>query len=483
MKIIPKAASILRRIYPGEIFVAAAIIAVINFYFYPSDPGFFDSRYNPYFILILFISSFYGKFSGILTFIVSALGIAINSAIIDYTLSWQYLITIYSSESRYNSITQFVFLTFVFIIIIGEIRDSLGVNLKEKDREVDLLNNKYNKLQHELKAISLVNEEYQDRILGQQNSLISLYTTMIALNSLDLEKIYPSILEAVVKFSGTTRCSLWQYIRDDRKLLLLSSHGWDDSQKKISNISDKDTIAGWVARNNEFFSVKMLQKHDALKEIDEKQNIITVPINIGNQVWGVINLEAMPFVKYNLYSEQLIMMIADLSAPVISNALRFDEISKKGETDSVTGLPAIDEMFSMLKEEFNSALSSNNKLSYAIVELANIEELQEEYSINDIMILLRDITQLTKQISKGNALIFQYKEPFQFSIILSGVDYDGAVMFFLSLMEEHGEHEYTITGEAVEPEIYIGYSSLRPNHRTEDDLILLAENLLEMQKI
>jgi hypothetical protein len=48
----------------------------------------------------------------------------------------------------------------------------------------------------------MVNQEYQDRILGQQNSLISLYSTIIALNTLNLENIYPNILTAVVQFTG-----------------------------------------------------------------------------------------------------------------------------------------------------------------------------------------------------------------------------------------------------------------------------------------
>ncbi len=482
-QIIPGITSLLKRIYPGEIIVCVAMIAVINFYYYLNDPGFFDSRYNPYFILVLFFSSFYGKLSGIFTLIFSILSIAVNSVIIGYYHSWQYLVSFYLVESRINSISQFIFLAFIFSIIIGEIRDSLGTNLQNKDEEIDNLNSRYDKIQHELKAISLVNDEYQDRILGQQNSLISLYSTMISLNSLDMEKIYPSILEAVVKFSGATKCSLWQYLRDDHKLILLSSYGWDESPEKSLNISDDDSITGWVARNNEMFSVKMLQKHESLKLTDTKQNIITVPINIGSQVWGVINIEAMPFVKYNMYSEQLIMMISDLSAPIISNAIRFDEISKKGEIDSITELPSIDEMFSMLKDEFNNAHTNNNKLSFAVVELSNIEELQEKHTNHDVLILLKEITQLTKEFSKGNAVIFQYKEQFQFSIILPNMDYDGAAMFCLSLMEEHGEHQYSIAGDTVEPEIYVGYSSIRPNHKSEEDLMLLAENLLMMQKI
>ncbi len=359
----------------------------------------------------------------------------------------------------------------------------MGLIIKKHKDKIEELKTKEDKLDHEVKAIALVNEEYQDRILGQQNSLISLYSTMIALNSLDMGKIYPSILEAVSKFSGAEQCSLWQHSREEKVLRLLAYRGWDESKPIELKMSDSDSISGWVARNNEMFSVKLLQKHANLLEIDKKQNIITVPINIENHVWGIINVEEMPFVKYNLYSEQLIMMIADLAAPIIANAIRFEDISKKGEVDEATGLPSLDEMFSVLKSKFTEALADNTKLSFVVFELVNSGELTEKYSDNEVLEILRSLTQIVKRESKKDAMVFQYKGKFQFSLILPNVDYDGAAMLCLTFIEKINTDEFKIGENIVHPEIILGYSSMRPNLKSEEDLLMLAENLLEMQKI
>jgi GGDEF domain-containing protein len=475
--------SYLKKLYPTEVIIGTIIIGIINYIFYPDDPGFFYKTYNPYFIIILFFSCFYGKLSGVFTLFVSVFCIAINFIIINYGSDLlQLQIDTFFSEKKYNPLIQFLFMGFIFSIIIGEIRDSLGISIRKYKKENRDIISKNNKLESELKAITIVNEEYQDRILGQQNSLISLYSTMIALNSLDLNKIYPNILEAVVKFSGATRCSLWEYLRDERMLQLLAYHGWD-AEPSERKIPDSNNITGWVARNNEVFSVKILQKHSNLQEIDNKQNIITVPINIGNHVWGIINVEEMPFVKYNLYSEQLLMMIADLSAPIINNAIRFDEISRKGEIDAITGLPALDEMFSTLKEEYARSVADNSKLSLVIFEMTNSEEFLEEYSKDQVRTVFRDIIQIIKTESKKDSYVFQYKEEFQFALILPNVDYDGAAMMCLSFIEKINTHEFNVSGNTVMPEIILGYSSMRANLKSEEDLMILAENLLEMQKI
>ncbi|MBN2040051.1 MAG: GAF domain-containing protein [Spirochaetes bacterium] len=473
----------LRKIYPAEIITAVTVLAAVNYFYFPEYTGFFIADYNPYFIVIIFFSCFYGKLSGIFCFILSVILIAsiitisgINSGIIKL---WESFI----SGPAFNSATRFIFLSFIFSVIMGEIRDSLGIIITKHKNKIKELESKEIKLEHEIKAITLVNEEYQDRILGQQNSLISLYSTMIALNSLDMGKIYPNILEAVVKFSGAIKCSLWEYMREERKLKLLAHSGWAEEDIKERILSDSSSITGWVARNNEVFSVKLLQKHNNLLELDTKQNIITIPIIIDNRVWGVINIEEIPFIKYNLYSEQLIMMIADLAAPIISNAIRFDEINKKGEIDLITGLPSLDEMFSTLKEEYNKALNDNTKLSLVIFEITNSQELTEKYSDEKVLSLLKDVVYELKTISRKDAMFFQYKEKFQFSMLLPNMDYDGAAMQCLSFIEKINTADFKIDEDLVQPEIILGYSSMRPNLKGENDLMMLSENLLEMQKI
>ena len=485
-RFILKITKLLKIIYPAEILSAVIILSLINYFYYPNDPGLFSAAYNPYFILIIFFSCFYGKLSGIFTLFFSIIGIVAIFIIINFIPDYYALafsIPDYFFDTKYETVMRFIFMSFIFSIIFGEMRDTLGLILRKHKEKVEELKEIEDKMDRELKAVTLVNEEYQDRILGQQNSLISLYSTMISLNSLDMGRIYPSILEAVNKFSGAEQCSLWQYSREEKLLRLLAYRGWDESKPIELKMPDDDTILGWVARNNEMFSVKLLQKHANLLDIDKKQNIITVPINIENRVWGVINIEEMPFVKYNLYSEKLIMMIADLAAPIIANAIRFEEISRKGEVDAVTGLPSIDEMFIVLKEKFAEAIAENTKLSLVIFELSNREELTEKYSKDNILELIRSVSQLIKREVKKDAMLFQYKDKFQFSLVLPNVDFDGAAMLCLSFIEKINGEDFKIEGNIIHPEIILGYSSMRPNLRSEDDLISLAENLLEMQKI
>ncbi len=473
----------LKKIFPFEIIALVTVVLIINILKYPFDIGFLSIHYNPYLFVIIFFTSFYGKKSGLLAFFIATIFIATYIIISDLYYSTDILYSTITTSALYRHLSSLIFLSLIVIIVLGEIRDNLGRIIQNQKNTIKELDDQTARLKRELEAVSMVNQEYQDRILGQQNSLISLYSTIIALNTLNLENIYPNILNAVVQFTGAQQCSLWQYDRDNNSIHLLAYNGWtEDLIKSTPSNLDTENLIGWSVRNNTMFSIKMLQKYQNLKALDNGNSIITVPITIDNQVWGALNIEKIPFIKYNLYTEQLLLMIADLAAPIIRNAIRYSSLVHK-EVDPVTGFNSISEFYEVLKEEFANAQHNKLNMSLLIVECTNSTEIVDKFSMKDALLVLKEIAQLVQQLAKGKVFIFQYKETFQFAAILPNMDFDGIAMFSLSLIEQNSKKTYYVKGQTVNPEIVIGYSSLRANHQSEEDLLLLAENLLLMQKI
>jgi GGDEF domain-containing protein len=476
-------AKTLKKVFPFEIIGLVTVVLIINIYKYPDDIGFLSIYYNPYLFIIIFFTSFYGKKSGLLTFFIATILIASYSIISDLYCSTDILYATITTPSIYDHLSSLLFLSLIAIIILGEIRDNLGRIIQNQKNIIKELDEQTSKLKRELEAVSTVNQEYQDRILGQQNSLISLYSTIIALNSLNLENIYPNILQAIIQFTGAEQCSLWEYDRDKNTIHLLGYQGWPQEKADTTPLTmDTENIIGWTVRNNTMFSIKMLQKYHNLRVLDRGDSIIAIPITIDNKVWGAINIEKIPFIKYNLYTEQLLLMIADLAAPIIRNAIHYSSLVHK-EVAPITGFNSISEFYDVIREEFTNAQHNKLNLSLIVIECVNSPEIVEKFSMKDALIVLKEIAQLVQQLAKGKALIFQYKDTFQFAAILPNMDFDGAAMFSLSLIEQNSKKNYYIKGQLVYPEIVVGYSSLRPNHKSEDDLILLADNLLLMQKI
>ena len=119
-------AKILKKIFPFEIIGLVTAVFIINIIKYPNDIGFLSINYNPYLFIIIFFTSFYGKKSGLLTFFIATIIIASYSIISDLYFSTDILYATITTAAIYDHLSSLLFLSFIAIIILGEIRDNLG---------------------------------------------------------------------------------------------------------------------------------------------------------------------------------------------------------------------------------------------------------------------------------------------------------------------------------------------------------------------
>ena len=59
----------------GELLVFSIAIGAANLFF-PGNPGFFRSSFNPYLLLAMIVAAYYGKYYGLLSLLISSLIIA-----------------------------------------------------------------------------------------------------------------------------------------------------------------------------------------------------------------------------------------------------------------------------------------------------------------------------------------------------------------------------------------------------------------------
>src|SRR6056297_1318041 len=135
--IISKITHVFKKTYPAEIIAAVAVIGIIDFYMFPDTVGFFDSYYNPYFIIIIFFSVFYGKFSGFITLITTFIIFTATAFISDLVYQTSLINSLLYSQLIHTRIQQYLFVSLLLIIILGEIRDNLGNVIRRlKDKNI-----------------------------------------------------------------------------------------------------------------------------------------------------------------------------------------------------------------------------------------------------------------------------------------------------------------------------------------------------------
>ena len=449
------------------------IVLFINILLKPADPGFSEILYTPYIAAALFSAVYHGRRFGLFNIVFTAAAVTVFSMI-------------HSGIFRPNLHKQdmIIFASSVFFIyIFGSIReiDRLKIkNIKEHLRKTTKDCYRTKKLSA---AQIAINREMEERVSGQRGSITTLYNQMHQLDSLNLDKSLDVLVETVKIFSEATKLSIWTRSPSPGFLHCVAAANRDNTLDATSLLNIDDSIEGWVFRNNRVVSVRMINNYENLRKMDTGRNIITMPIQLNKKVWGVLNIEDMPFVKYNSHTEKLLEIIINLAEPALSRAVEHDRQVQQSETDTDTMLPLFSQLYNTLNRYIQASSNDKTQISLLIIEIQNFNALSEKFPPSKLKKLFLNLTDELLLASAGLAEFFMYKSDNQMAVLIPGIDSDGTALLCLEILETINSAAWHIGTEEVFIEVIIGYGSLGDNATDTDGLIKHAETLLEIQKI
>jgi GGDEF domain-containing protein len=465
----------------AELAVFSVVIGGVNAFF-PANPGFLEGVFNPYLVLALFAAVVYGKYHGFASLSFSvivvalplpvAFGLLMPDARVDLVAYW---------TSLWGRAPIPVAITMVEVYLLGLARDSIARGEREDRIRMAEISRDKGLLMRQTRVLQTANLELEERIAGQEDSITSLYAQIEALQSLNLGKALQVILEMVRRFVGATRSTIWEHRPESGRLQLVAGLGVEEGGP--SSLPDENTIEGWVVRNNTAFSLKMLLEYDALTRMDTGRNIITIPISAGRKIWGVLNIEEMPFAKYNLYSERLLLLIMALAGPALERAIEYDSVIRQEEINPVTGLPSFSQFFLLLEKELARVSAENGTLAVVIFELANYPALSQEFGKDEVLRLMARMARAAQGMAVAQSRIFHYKGETQIVILCPNLDADGASLFSLNVLSKANSEVWEVHDSRAYLELILGFSVRTGAEKSAGELLENAEKLLEMQKV
>ena len=458
----------------GELIALSAVIWLINIQFPESYYGFWQVPVNPYIAASLFVAVYYGRLYGFLTF-----GISLLFLMIPY-----YGGTFLTRGADLFSVNyRYIAITLAGVYLFGMIHKNFTAVIENQRVFMRRIAKDKIRLKKEVKGLEVVNREFEERVLLQYDSITALYNQIKALNTQNLTKSLNIFLSTVQEFTWAEKISIWEYQKETNSLVMIANIGWT-AEDAIYTIEDvNSSINGWVFRNNKFFSVRMLMESNTFSKMETKRNILTFPINTSTTRWGVLNIESMPFPKYNLYTERILSILVDLAAPAIEHAVEYEEMIKHEDIDSISGLPSPIQFMNLVEKEITHSLERGTGFSIVIMELTGFDELVATYGNEKIYGLVLKLLARINTLSGNKLDFFHYTNSNQFAFFYPGADYDGAAFLCFESLGMLSSHEWVIDGNDISLEAIFGYSSMGSTKISRDELLDSAEQLIEMQKV
>jgi len=353
-------------------------------------------------------------------------------------------------------------------------------------------------LQRKNQVLEKVNRVLEGRVSSQKDSITFLHDQVRKLASLNLDQALDTILETIAMFTELGSGSIWKYDDDKHGLVPAAVYGWSaglpdpGSQAAAAPVPasiwdatlDLDTtVEGYVLRNRKMFSVRMLLEGSEFDRFVTDRNIITLPVVIGAKVWGVLNIEDLPFERYSQYTETILAIILSLSEPYLRRIVEYETLNDQNELDPDTGYPLFSILYRTLETDLERISFEPGFVSLIVLEIINYTDLSALWSKDDLRHMFVAMKNDIDKLKRMKVKVFHFKEENQLVLLAYDLDQDGTSFFCLDILSMFSEYRFTIGDTTIPIELVIGFSSSAQSGASADSMIAAAEHLLSVQRI
>lgn len=387
--------------YPAlyEIPLLYLILYVINHYFFPELPAFLGMDPHPFWIGILLFGFRYGLISG--------LGAGLGAASFYVGINW-----FQGERYIFEDLTFYVLPSF---FIIGGVLIGLGVERYQKkirDQENEALLRQKNEetLKEELKTIQEINRGLEKRIVTKMSTLITLYEGAKRLETVELNDLYPAILEFMAKTTGAEELSL--YLRDNDGWSVKTNYGWKEYRNYHQQLKLNEGIAGLAGADNKIVTIRdFIGSNRGTQELPQLLGdcLIAGPLRRGEQgeVIGVICIHAIPFLNFNSATINLFSFILEWAARAIKRAYYVIELKAEEILDPDFRVYSKKYFDSRLRQEFSRSQTYYLPLGISLIQIKNLSLLNPTQRLN----LLTSVSELLRNLCREMDILAHFTDP------------------------------------------------------------------------
>jgi len=411
------------------------LLLAINFLWYKQDIGFLAIHPHPFWLIILPMAARYGFRAGLFSSLMAAaLYLVLTRLGLEY-------ITAHDLLTYHYLTTPFLFLAVG--IILGEMREMQVRKYQKLEFEFTGLRKAHRALQGRYEALNQVKRELSSRIISQEDTLSTLYEAAQGLRSLKEAEIYPAILTLLSDYCAAESSSF--YVINNDSLNLKDSAG-DANHPRSQVIALDEGLMGQVLTTGETASINTMIGEDDFTAQAGAGILVSVPVSLTTgELMGVINIEKMPFMKFNRQNLRLLELVADWAGSALDNARTYQKSNERNVLDEFTGVYTNQYMVSRLDEEFKRAMRYGIPLSLIIIAVQSAETLVETEQ-NELRRLLSTII---NQKLRTIDLLFHGKEWGDFILSLPNTPASGAAVVLEKIRQELKDYKLRGGTEAL----------------------------------
>jgi len=296
---------------------------------FPEHPGFRDINPNPYWLGVLIFGLRYGLGAGLFSGAASA-GLLIFG-------TWS------SGEGFRLEDNDFYFQPGLFILLgvaLGFVADRWEHTRAAFRRRIEDMAGRNRGLQNQIHLQQKAMRAVEQQVVSQMSSVVTLYHGSQELGTLDRDALFPAMLDFFTQALQATKTAI--YVRKGAQWTLLGQRGWEGPEDYPRAIDDGTGIIGKSASERRVMSLRdlLVAEADDAPAVGAKSDaIMAAPlVDPAGEVVAVFAVQAMPFLRFNSASVNLLTLLAEWGGESIAKAISVAELKSRSLLDEDYGV-------------------------------------------------------------------------------------------------------------------------------------------------
>ena len=454
------------------------VIIAVNIFLFPDQPGFIGLNPHPYLIAVLLVAGRFGLFEALLAAGVGSGILAVYTVLENQPyFHWglfaerDYLIPVLSY--------------FIAALIVGEIRRFNKTYERALKKENEQLRADRERLKEQLEIVTQIKEELENRIIGQEETVHSLYQATKALETLEEKAFYKALTQLTARFTGATKVSLYIIDYPNETIHRVARFGYDHPPEGDDTFPLYEGIFDVILQMNRLLTIKDISDTPSYFKIWQRSKhraYAYVPISMASVTVGILTVDDIPFLKLNISTIRILALIAELAVPALKNIIKFQDLQEMVKIDPVTGLLKYESFLSMASIEYKKSVRYKLDFSLVLLEVEGLMAIEEKYGHEARVNTVKWIAKTVQSTLRNIDILGLGERKGQFAMALPVTGQDGVLTVIERLQELLTAPEPSLPWKQ-QLRFYFGEASYHPTIRNLQDLLRLAKHSLELQKV
>ncbi len=216
-------------------------------------------------------------------------------------------------------------------LLLGLTQEARNRQLRETRSELEEVRNDQERLRQRISVLTAANEELNERILGEVNTVQSFSEIARRLSVLDRDDLYPAVCELMRDYINATESSFYEL--SNEKLVLRAQAGWESVPKEAKIIEAGDGLLWEALRLGQPVSAIDLDIPNRADNDPSRRysRLMAAPVlhPESKKPIGVVAVDRMPFSRFHGASVKILGVVARWAGDSLHNAALFEQLREQ----------------------------------------------------------------------------------------------------------------------------------------------------------